>query len=117
MKKALNLFARQIMAQNLPQVEKAAAKYVGCQIPWPIQPEATAGAMDIIAEWISENEKGKKYSALTIYAQCHHLLSRNSKAEDPDGLYTNYYDFSQVTVAHMRPHRYLAMRRGETPGY
>ncbi len=113
--KGLEPLARQIMAQNLPQVEKAAAKYVGMSNSVADTAEATAGAMDIIAEWISENEKARNIVRSRYMRNAIICSSRNSKAEDPDGLYTNYYDFSQP-LRTCASHRYLAMRRGEDAG-
>ena len=59
--------------------------------------------MDIIAEWISENEKGKKYSALTIYAQCHHLLLAQQQSRGSGWTYTNYYDFANRCAHALTP--------------
>lgn len=72
--------------------------------------DALNGAMDIIAEQISDNaEHRKKIRDITFQTG---VIS--SKASDPEAetVYEMYYDFSEG-VSKIAPHRVLAMDRGE----
>ena len=72
--------------------------------------EAIAGALDIIAEDISDNPKFRKY----IKKVCYHEGIIITKASNPDekSNYEMYYDY-QETVSRMPSHRILAINRGE----
>lgn len=72
--------------------------------------EAIAGALDIIAEDISDNAKFRKY----IKKICYHegiITTKASKPEEKSN-YEMYYDY-QETVSKMPSHRILAINRGE----
>ena len=71
---------------------------------------AIQGALDIIAENISDNAKYRKY----IKKVCYRESTITTKASKPDekSNYEMYYDFSELV--HKRPsHRILAINRGE----
>ena len=72
--------------------------------------EAIAGALDIIAEDISDNAKFRKY----IKKVCYHEGIIVTKASNPEekSNYEMYYDY-QETVSKMPSHRILAINRGE----
>ena len=72
--------------------------------------EAIAGALDIIAEDISDNAKFRKY----IKKICYHEGIITTKASNPEekSNYEMYYDY-QETVSRMPSHRILAINRGE----
>ncbi|MDE7389285.1 MAG: RNA-binding transcriptional accessory protein, partial [Muribaculaceae bacterium] len=111
----LEPLARQIMAQNLTDVAKAARKYAGKGKAVGSVEEAVAGAQDIMAEWMSENEKARalvrsKFARAAVISS-----SRVQKSEDSEGLYANYYEYSQP-LRMCASHRYLAIRRGEEAG-
>lgn len=111
--RGLEPLARIIMSQTASNVAATAVKYVKGEVSTP--EEAIAGAQDIIAEWISENEKVRNM-VRSRYQRGAVLVSVKAKgADDPDGLYANYYDYTQPlrTIA---SHRYLAVRRGEEAG-
>lgn len=99
--------AKQIMAQNATGLEKLAAKYGNAE-------EALAGASDIIAEWMSENEKARNL-VRSKYQRSAVISSTKTKADDPERLYGTYYEFSQA-LRMVASHRYLAIRRGEEEG-
>jgi len=74
---------------------------------------AFAGAMDIIAEDISDNAELRK--DLREYAHKTALLaSKNSK--DEDSVYRTYYEFAE-SVLTVPSHRVLAINRGEKEGF
>ena len=72
--------------------------------------EAIQGALDIIAENISDNAKYRKY----IKKVCYHEGTIVTKATKPDekSNYEMYYDFSEQ-VSKLPSHRILAINRGE----
>ena len=73
--------------------------------------EAIQGALDIIAENISDNAKYRKY----IKKVCYREGSIATKASKPDesSNYEMYYDFTEL-VHKLPSHRILAINRGET---
>lgn len=113
--KGLEPLARMIMAQNASGLQTIARKFVGKDKASSIN-EALAGACDIMAEWMSENEKARNL-VRSRYQRSAVLTSRfNKKAENTaDDIYRNYYDYSQP-LRQVASHRYLAVRRGEAEG-
>ena len=73
--------------------------------------EAIQGALDIIAENISDNAQYRKY----IKKVCYREGTITTKASKPDesSNYEMYYDFSEL-VHKLPSHRILAINRGET---
>lgn len=113
--KGLEPLAKIIMAQNAVGFDLIAKKYVDGDKVRTIE-DALSGAQDIIAEWMSENEKARNL-VRSKYQRSATLTSvLNKKAEDTAGdLYKNYYDYSQP-LRQVASHRYLAVRRGEAEG-
>ena len=72
--------------------------------------DAIQGALDIIAENISDNAKYRKY----IKKVCYHEGSIVTKASNPEekSNYEMYYDFTEL-VCKLPSHRILAINRGE----
>lgn len=75
--------------------------------------KAIAGAMDIIAENVSDNAALRKYLR-NLFSQIGRIVSKASD-EDAETVYENYYDFSEA-VSKVAGHRILAMDRGEKEG-
>lgn len=75
--------------------------------------KAIAGAMDIIAENVSDNAALRKYLR-NLFSQIGRIVSKASN-EDAETVYENYYDFSEA-VSKVAGHRILAMDRGEKEG-
>jgi uncharacterized protein len=71
--------------------------------------EALKGAMDIIAEEISDNAKFRQ-DIRKIFMQSGLIVSKSKKEED--SVYNMYYDFSEP-VSKIVGHRILAINRGE----
>ncbi|WP_307479116.1 Tex family protein [Cytobacillus purgationiresistens] len=74
--------------------------------------EALAGAMDIIAEWISDEAESRKWIRNETFknGKIHSTLKDNTK--DEKNIFEMYYDHEE-SVAKIVPHRILAMNRGE----
>jgi uncharacterized protein len=75
--------------------------------------QALAGASDIIAEDISTTADYRKMLRSLAYAEG---ALTTKQAKDGDSVYANYYDFSEK-LSRLRPHRVLAINRGEKEDY
>lgn len=74
--------------------------------------DAIKGALDIIAEKISDDPKGRK---LIRYAVKKNGLIISKAADDEPGVYEMYSDYSEP-IKSMARHRILAVNRGEKDG-
>ena len=91
-------------------IEKKAAEYVSEEKGVLTAEEAIGGAMDIIAESISDNaEYRKKLRDITFRTGV--VVSKASNPEE-ESVYEMYYDFTEG-AAKIAPHRVLAIDRGE----
>lgn len=93
--------------------EALAAEYINEEKGVNSADEALNGAMDIIAEEISDNADYRK--RLRAITQERGAVSSKA-AKDEDSVYSMYYDFSEP-IAKLPPHRLLAINRGEKEGY
>ena len=77
--------------------------------------DAIVGAKYIIAEIISDNAEYRKYirENITKFGTISSKLKK--KVEDPGKVYEMYYDYSEA-VSKIKPHRILALNRGEKEG-
>ncbi|HPV17060.1 MAG: S1 RNA-binding domain-containing protein [Bacteroidales bacterium] len=77
--------------------------------------EAVAGASDIIAEWVSEDEKARK-QLRRLYEKEAVIFSKVVKGKESEGIkFSDYFDWSEP-LRKCPSHRLLAMRRGEDEG-
>jgi len=112
--KGLEPLAVLLMEQN-PDTnpESAALDYIDVEKGVETTEEALAGAMDIIAEQISDDADYRK--------RIRELTWRNSNlvskaAKDEDSVYSQYYEFAEA-VSKVANHRILAINRGEKEGF
>lgn len=77
--------------------------------------EAILGAKYIIAEIVSDNAEYRKYIRENIMKFGTISSKVKKKAEDDTKVYEMYYDYSE-SVSHIKPHRILALNRGEKEG-
>ncbi len=77
--------------------------------------EALVGAKYIIAEIVSDNAGYRKYirENITKFGTISSKLKK--KVEDPGKVYEMYYEYSEA-VSRIKPHRVLAINRGEKEG-
>ncbi len=108
--KGLEPLAEAIYAQNPDfDPETAAADYINEEKEVASVEEALQGAMDIIAESISDNaEHRKKIRDITFKSG---IVSVKASTEE-DSVYRMYYDFAEPCTK-LAPHRTLAIDRGE----
>lgn len=91
-------------------LEEEAAAYVDPEKEVPTAEEAIAGAMDILAEGISDNADYRKYIREATMKQGKIV----SAAKDPEAesVYEMYYAFEE-SLTKLAGHRVLALNRGE----
>ena len=70
------------------------------------------GARYIIAEWISDNAYYRKWIRSYFYKNGVITSKIKKNAEDTNKVYDMYYDYSEA-VKYIKPHRILALNRGE----
>ncbi len=113
--KGLEPLAAIIMAQ-LPSktaVTETAIKYIDSEKGVNTIEEAISGAMDIIAEEISDNAEYRKALRDIIYRNG---IINSSAKKDEDSVYRMYYEFKEA-VSKIAKHRVLALNRGEKEEY
>ena len=95
-----------------PGLDAAAEEYISEENSVPDRDAAFQGARDIIAEIVSDNaDYRKRIRQLTIdYGTI--SSKKLPDAVDENGVYENYYDFSEPLKS-LPGHRILAMNRGE----
>ncbi|WP_415426866.1 Tex family protein [Staphylococcus borealis] len=74
--------------------------------------EAIQGALDIIAEHVSDNPKYRSRILKDLYRQGSIVTTKKKKAEDEKEIFAMYYDYVEP-IRHVANHRVLAMNRGE----
>ncbi len=113
-KNGLEPLAKIIMSfPNDINIEEISKKYLNEVID--STDKAIEGAKYIIAEWISDNAIYRKW--LRNNMMNHGVIESKIKknAKDEDKIYEMYYDYSE-RIKYIKPHRVLAMNRGEKEG-
>ena len=80
-----------------------------------IKEDAIEGAKYIIAEYISDNAYYRKWIRNDIYNNSKIVTKKKKNAVDEKKVYEMYYDYSE-DVKYIKPHRVLAVNRGEKEG-
>ena len=113
--KGLEPLASIILAQipSKTSVFELAARYIDAEKGVGTSDEALAGAMDIIAEEVSDNAQYRK--ALREIILRNGIIVSSAKKEE-DSVYRMYYDFREA-AAKIAKHRVLALNRGEKEGF
>lgn len=112
--KGLEPLAVLIMNQNEPDPSLKAESFLNENVE--NVEAAIAGASDIIAEWINENEKARKQLRYLFDKEAV-IYSKVVKGKEAEGIkYSDYYDWSE-SLKKCPSHRLLAMRRGEEEGF
>lgn len=94
--------------------KKKAEEFVDAEKGVNSADEALAGAMDIIAEQISDSAEIRK--RLRAVAQKEGVLTSVAADAEKESVYQMYYDFSEP-VKKIAGHRVLAVNRGEKEGF
>ena len=113
-KNGLEPLAKFIMTFPLKgNIEEEAKKYLNENIK--SVEDAIQGASYIIAENISDNAKYRKAIRDNTYKFGTIITKLKKNAKDEDKIYDMYYDY-QEQVRRIKPHRILAINRGEKEG-
>jgi protein Tex len=110
----LEPLAKIIMAQYEKNLENKAVSFQNDKVA--SVEEALAGARDIIAEWVSENERARNIvrNNFRKYAVIRSKVTKEKEAEGDK--YKDYFDWNEP-LKKCPSHRLLAMRRGENEGF
>lgn len=112
--RGLEPLADLIFLQQCNDVKGRARAFVCADMPAP--EDAIAGACDIIAERVSEDE-GARNAIRRIFSRYGVLVSKVVKGKEGDGIkYSDYYEW-QENISRISSHRLLAIMRGEEEGY
>ena len=113
--KGLEPLAELLLEQNpnAEAPESAALGFIDSEKGVETAEDALTGAMDIIAEQISDNADYRKDLRELTYKQS---TIESKAAKDSESVYEMYYDFSEPT-AKIANHRVLAINRGEKEGF
>lgn len=102
-----------IFAQQMCDVEGRARSFIGKDVPTP--QDAIAGACDIIAERVAEDEVARS-GMRRLFQRRGTITSKVVKGKEADGIkYSDYYEWSEP-LSRVTSHRLLAMMRGEEEG-
>ena len=111
--KGLEELAAFVLEQTESDPNTEAEKYINEEKGVESVEDALQGAMDIIAEDVSDSAELRKYLR-TLFAQIGKVSSCAS-GDDADAVYQNYFEFSEG-VSKIAGHRILALDRGEKEG-
>ena len=111
--KGLEPLATLIMEQQEQDIEGAAAQFIDSEKGVESVEDAIAGAMDIIAEEISDNADFRKL--VREYTYKNGTITSKGDSEDEASVYSQYFDFAEPT-SKIANHRVLALDRGEKEG-
>lgn len=112
--KGLEPLAKEIMEQRpVADPMALAEEYVNEEKGVNSAEDALKGAMDIIAEDVSDNANVRK-TLKALYFRTGEVSSKGD--EEKESVYTQYYDFSEK-VNKIASHRVLAIDRGEKEGF
>ncbi len=113
--KGLEPLAEIIFAQELNSSDpiELAADYIDEEKGVTTAEDAVSGAMDIIAEWMSDDADIRK-ALRTYILKYGRIVSQGSKAEE--SVYSTYYEFSELLSA-VQSHQVLAINRGERESF
>ncbi|MBP3792416.1 MAG: RNA-binding transcriptional accessory protein [Ruminococcus sp.] len=111
--KGLEELAAFVLDQGEGDPSAEAEKYINEEKGVANAQDALQGAMDIIAEDVSDSAELRKYLR-TLFSQIGKISSAAS-ADDADTVYQNYFEFSEG-VSRIAGHRILAIDRGEKEG-
>lgn len=113
--KGLEPLANQIFSQDprCPDPLTLAASYVNGELEVDTPEDALQGAMDIIAEQLSDDAVIRKRLRSLMMAQG---IVRSVASKEEDSVYRLYYDFSEP-VRRIPGYRILAINRGEREEY
>ncbi len=114
--KGLEPLAKIIMSQNEIDPFRRAKEFINTEKDVKSEEDAIAGARDIIAEWVNENQQSRQ-RIRNQFERTGEILSRPVRGKELEGIkYEAYYDWAE-SLMKAPSHRLLAMFRGENEGF
>jgi uncharacterized protein len=112
--KGLEPLAKIIMKQQELNIVGKAEQFINDEVP--TVEDAFQGARDIIAEWITENERARN-NIRRLYQHKSIIKSKVVKGKELEGIkFKDYFEWEEP-LKRCPSHRLLAMRRGENEGF
>lgn len=114
--RGLEPLAKQLMSQKNGDIQRLASHYINKEVP--TTEEALQGAQDIIAQWISEDERARNIVRREFgYSAVLTTKVVKNKQDSPEA--QNYKDYFAVKepLRRISSHRLLAIRRAEKEGF
>jgi len=108
--KGLEPLSKYILTFPETGIQEYASKFVNDKVK--NVEEALEGAKYIIAEVVSDNAKYRKFIRNYTFKNGVITTKKKKKTEDPNKTYEMYYEYSEQ-VCKIKPHRVLAVNRGE----
>jgi len=109
----LEPLAKIIMSQKCANPSDTARRFLSENVT--DETVALTGAADIIAEWVSEDQRARQ-NVRNRFQRSARITSKVVKSKiDEAGKYQSYFNVDEP-LARCSSHRYLAMRRGEAEG-
>ena len=113
--KGLEPLAKLIFEYKCPNTQEAAKDYISEEKGVATIDDALAGARDIIAEWIAEDDSTRK-ALRKLWMQNAVVYSKLAKGKEEEAAkFKDYFSFSE-SVKTIPSHRMLAILRGENEG-
>lgn len=110
----LEPLAKIVMSQKCANPEDAASRYLNDKVT--DTGAALAGASDIIAEWVSEDQRARQ-NVRHRFQRHARISSKVVKGKEEEAeKYRSYFKVDEP-LSRCSSHRYLAMRRGEAEGF
>ncbi len=114
--KGLEPLAEKIFSQTEMDVEAGAALFVDGEKGVADTEGALAGARDIIAEWVSEDQQAREQMR-ALFSDRATMRSKVISGKEEEGIkYRDYYEWEE-SASKAPSHRVLAIRRGESEGF
>ena len=109
--KGLEPLAKMLFEQCALDPEKEAEKFIDAEKQVESVEDALAGARDIIAEWISEDQQARSEIRALFWKEGQFTCKVIPGKEEEAIKYKDYYEWTESVVS-APSHRVLAMRRG-----
>ncbi|MHC8966221.1 Tex family protein [Priestia aryabhattai] len=113
--KGLEPLAQWLLSFPRSEVEDEAQTYINEEAGVQSSDEAIQGALDIVAEQISDEASYRQWIRATTVKDGIIVTSVKDREKDEKNIYEMYYEYTEA-VKRIVPHRILAMNRGEKDG-
>ena len=114
--KGLEPLARIILNQHETDPFRKAKEFIDIEKDVKNEDEAIAGARDIIAEWVNENQQSRQ-RIRNQFERSGSIFSKSVRGKELEGIkYETYYEWTEPLMK-APSHRLLAMFRGENEGF